>query len=150
MSYDNAMSAIDAANGPTYLSPLFSLGLDIDLSAYGITGGSVAAGILTGNSNKGLDLCAYMMACQGVGIGAAGGVYLSGTVTNDSPASGSSYYGGATTDVGLVANGAVTVLSEMNGEDDPMHLSTTLSGGFGGGEFSGLITCQQYTKCIVN
>jgi len=150
MSYEDAIAAIDAANGPTYSPLLFSLGLDVGLSAYGIAGGSVAAGILTGNGDKGLDLCAYAMACEGGGIGVAGGASLSGTVTNAPPTSGSSYYKGATTDVGLVANGAVTVLSELNGVDDPMHISATLSGGLGGGEFTGLITCQQYTKCIVN
>ncbi|EIN3200970.1 RHS repeat protein [Salmonella enterica] len=150
MSYEDATAAIDAANGPTYSSLLFSLSLDVGLSAYGITGGSVAAGILTGNGDNGLDLCAYAMACQGGGIGAAGGASLSGTVTNAPPTSGVSYYKGVTTDVGLVANGAVTVLSESNGVDDPMHISATLSGGLGGGEFTGFITCQQYTKCIVN
>ncbi|EAZ8172087.1 RHS repeat protein [Salmonella enterica] len=150
MSYEDATAAIDAANGPTYSSLLFSLSLDVGLSAYGITGGSVAAGILTGNGDNGLDLCAYAMACQGGGIGAAGGASLSGTVTNAPPTSGVSYYKGGTTDVGLVANGAVTVLSESNGVDDPMHISATLSGGLGGGEFTGFITCQQYTKCIVN
>ncbi|EHX0166787.1 RHS repeat protein, partial [Salmonella enterica] len=137
MSYEDATAAIDAANGPTYSSLLFSLSLDVGLSAYGITGGSVAAGILTGNGDNGLDLCAYAMACQGGGIGAAGGASLSGTVTNAPPTSGVSYYKGVTTDVGLVANGAVTVLSESNGVDDPMHISATLSGGLGGGEFTG-------------
>ncbi len=150
MSYDGATAAIDAANGPTYSPLLFSLSIDIGVSAYGITGGSLAAGIITGNNDKGLDLCAYAMACQGVGIGEAEGISISGTVTNAPPTSGSSYYRGVTTNVGFIANGAITTLTELNGTDDPTHVSTTLSGGVGGGDFSGAITCQQYTKCIEN
>lgn len=89
--FDNrATAAIDAANGPKYSPLLFSLSLDIGTSAYDITGGNFAARIITGNSNKGLDLCAYAMACQDVGIGAAGGISVSGTVTNAPPTSGSS------------------------------------------------------------
>ena len=50
--------------------------------------------------------------------------------------------------MGLVANGAITVLSELNKTGDPTHISATLSGELGGG--SGVLTCQQHTKCIVN
>ena len=150
MSYEEASATIDTANGPTYPPLLFSLGLDVGVSAYGITGGSATAGILTGNGDKGLDLCAYAMACQGVGIGAAGGASLSGTITNSPPSSGTSYYGGAITEIGLVGNGAVTILSELNKEEDSAHISATLSGGVGGGSFNGILTCQQYTKCRVN
>lgn len=75
---------------------------------------------------------------------------LSGTFTNAPPSSGASYYIGATIDVGLMANGAVTVLSEINKKEDPTHISATLSGGVGGGGFTGIVTWQQYTKCIIN
>ncbi|EAA7242773.1 RHS repeat protein [Salmonella enterica subsp. salamae] len=150
MSYDEGIQTLKDLSGPHYSPPLFSISLDGGLSGYGIAGGSVAVGVLTGNGDKGLDLCTYIMSCEGAGIGAAGGASISGTVTNAPPSSGSSYYKGATTDVGLVANGAVTVLSEINGKEDPTHISATLSGGIGGGGFTGVVTCQQYTKCIVN
>ncbi len=150
MSYEEGVQTLTDLSGPHYSPPLFSISADGSLSAYGITGGSIAAGLLAGNGNKGLDLCAYIMSCEGAGIGAAGGVSLSGTVTNAPPSSGKSFYKGVTTDVGFIANGAVTVLSEINKKEDPINISTTLGGGLGGGEFTGLITCQQYTKCIVN
>lgn len=49
-----------------------------------------------------------------------------------------------------MANSAVKVLFEINKKEDPTHISATLSGGVGGGGFTGIVTCQQYTKCIVN
>ncbi|HAU4369569.1 TPA: hypothetical protein F6W26_16745 [Citrobacter amalonaticus] len=150
ISYDEGIQTLKDLSGPHYSPSLFSISLDGGLSAYGITGGSVSVGVLTGNGDKGLDLCVYMMSCEGLGIGAAGGASLYGTATNAPSSSGSSNYIGGTTDVGLVANGVVTILSELNKKEDPVHISTTLSGGVGGGGFSGIITCQQYTKCIVN
>ena len=90
------------------------------------------------------------MACQGVGGGAAGAVSLSGTISNAHPSSGMTILSGATTDVGFIINGSETGLVEINGNNDPINLSATLGAGVGGGEFSGGITCQQYTRCVVN
>lgn len=150
MSYDDGASAIQEQSGPHYSPPIFSISADGGVSAYGIFGGSAVVGVLTGNGDKGLDLCGYIMACQGVGAGAAAGVSITGTASNAPPSSGTSYYGGATTNVGLIANGAITLLSELNKTEDPTHLSGSFGGGLGGGTYSGVITCQQYTKCIVN
>lgn len=150
MSYEDGVAAIDAATGPYYSPLIFSSSLDVGVAAYGITGGSIALGILTGNGDKGLDLCAYIMACQGVGAGASGAASISGTVSNAPPSSGVSYSSGATTDVGFLLNGSATGLVEMNGKNDPLHWSATAAGGLGAGEFAGVLTCQQYTRCIVN
>jgi RHS repeat-associated protein len=150
MSYGDGARAIQEQSGPHYSPPIFSVSADGGVSAYGIFGGSVSAGITTGNGDKGLDICVYITNCQGAGTGAAGGASISGSVSNAPPGSGVSYYGGATTDVGFLVNGAATVLTELNKNGDPVHISTGLSGGVGGGSFGGLITCQQYTKCLVN
>ncbi|WP_350318940.1 RHS repeat-associated core domain-containing protein, partial [Lelliottia wanjuensis] len=150
MSYEDTAAAIEVANGPHYSPPLFSMSVDGGLSAYGIFGGSVSAGVTTGNGDKGLDLCTYFTACQGAGAGASAGASVSASVSNAPPGSGVSYYGGATTDVGFIANGTATVLSEINKKEDPTHISLGVAGGIGGGSFSGVVTCQQNTKCVVN
>ena len=150
MSYEDASAAIDAANGPTYSPLLFSVSADVGVSGYGILGGSFSGGVLTGNSDKGLDLCVYTMPCQGIGGGAASGISLSGTISNAPPSSGITILTGVTSDVGFIINGSATGLVEINDKNDPVNLSATLAGGVGGGAFSGGITCQQYTHCIVN
>ncbi|MCE0824813.1 hypothetical protein LVQ78_01970 [Buttiauxella sp. A2-C2_NF] len=150
MSYEEASATIDAANGPTYSPLLFSVSADAGVSGYGVFGGSFSGGVLTGNGDKGLDLCSYLMACQGVGGGAAGAISLSGTISNAPPSSGMTILSGATTDVGFIINGSTTGLVEINGSNGPINLSATLAAGVGGGTFSGGITCQQYTRCIVN
>jgi RHS repeat-associated protein len=147
---DQIAAALDVANGPLYSPPEFSLSVDVGIAGYGFLGGSIAAGIVTGNNGKGLDLCAYLMACQGAGVGISGAASISGTVSNAPPTSGVSYLSGATTDIGFLLNGTATNLLEINGSDKPLNISSTLGAGLGGGSFTGGLTCQQYTRCVLN
>ncbi|SQA67617.1 Cell wall-associated polypeptide CWBP200 [Yokenella regensburgei] len=60
MSYGDGARAIQEQSGPHYSPPIFSVSADGGVSAYGIFGGSVSAGITTGNGDKGLEyLCIY-------------------------------------------------------------------------------------------
>lgn len=84
MSYDNSAASIDVANGPTYLPPTCSLSVDIGGSLDTFSGGSFATEISIGTNNRASgnsDICAYYILCEHSGVGIAGGLSISGTIS---------------------------------------------------------------------
>ncbi len=84
MSYDDATAAIDAANRPTYLPPSGSLSVDVGGSLDAFSGGGFATGISIGTNDRASgnsDVCAYYILCDHSGVGFAGGLSISGTIS---------------------------------------------------------------------
>lgn len=124
-----------------------TLSLDGSLSGHGIGGGSVSIGGAVGK--KGSDnlpnLCFYIMTCQTLGPGAAGGIGINGTASNAAPTTGQTYSVGGFGTGGFLGKFGGSVLSNIN---KPSEVSLTGSIGLGGGGAGGVMTCQQYQYCV--
>lgn len=124
-----------------------SLSLDGSLSGHGIGGGSVSLGGTVGK--KGSDnlpnFCFYIMTCQTLGPGAAGGIGINGTASNAAPTTGQTYSVGGFGTGGFLGKFGGSVLSNIN---KPSEVSVTGGIGLGGGGAGGVMTCQQYQYCV--
>ncbi|SQH38399.1 core protein [Salmonella enterica] len=146
MSYDNAAAAIDAANGPTYLPPSGSLSVDIGGALDAFSGGSFATGISIGTNDRASgnsDVCAYYILCDHSGVGFAGGLSISGTI------SGGGISPGETKSKGVIYSGGLLgKLSGSGAKDTAGNYSGALSVGPGLGVFGGELTCSQVSRCL--
>ncbi|UKJ21428.1 RHS repeat-associated core domain-containing protein [Enterobacter mori] len=146
MSYDDATTAIDAANGPTYLPPSGSLSVDIGGSSDAFSGGSFATGISIGANDRASgnsDICAYYIVCDHSGVGFAGGLAISGTI------SGGGIFPGETKSKGVIYSGGL--LGKLSGsgvKNSAENYSGSLSAGPGVGFFGGELTCSQVSRCL--
>ncbi|EMK0349812.1 TPA: hypothetical protein U2L42_000426 [Citrobacter amalonaticus] len=145
MSYDNSAASIDVANGPTYLPPTCSLSVDIGGSLDTFSGGSFATEISIGTNNRASgnsDICAYYILCEHSGVGIAGGLSISGTI------SGGGIFPGETKSKGIIHSGRL--LGKFSGsgtKDSAGNYSGALSTGPGLGIFGGKLTCSQISRC---
>ncbi len=146
MSYDDVTTAIDAANGPTYLPPSGSLSFDAGGSLDVFSGGSFATGISIGTNNRATgnsDVCAYYILCEHSGIGFAGGLSISGTI------SGGGISPDETKSKGVIYSGGL--LGKFSGsgvKDSAGNYSESLSVGPGLGVFGGELTYSQVSRCL--
>ncbi|MDI3359391.1 RHS repeat-associated core domain-containing protein, partial [Lelliottia sp. V89_13] len=146
---DQASAVLNTMPGPHYAPIEGTASVDISISADGMAGGGLAVGASIGK-NPGSDLadiCAYLTACQHMGAGVAGGIGINGSLSNAGPSSG------VTKSIGeIVTGGALGDYTIANATDLSNPTNNTISGGvgIGGGGFTGLMTCQTYTKCLIN
>ncbi|HFK3157136.1 TPA: RHS repeat-associated core domain-containing protein, partial [Citrobacter sedlakii] len=146
MSYADAATAIDAANGPTYLPPSGSLSVDVGGALDAFSGGNFAAGISIGTNEKASgnsDVCAYYILCDHSGVGFAGGLSVSGSISGGSISPGETKSKGVIYSGGLLGKFAATGAKDLAG-----NYSGSLSFGPGLGVFGGELTCSQVSRCL--
>jgi RHS repeat-associated protein len=148
----NAASGLARGDGygnSWYLDTNGTASLDLSLSADGMVGGSFAAGLSTGKEAGTYipDLCAYLTACQHLGVGIATSVALTGSVSNAAPSSGITKTIGVLATGGALGDGAIAGTVDLN---NPKNATASAGVGVGAGVFAGFITCQTYTKCTIH
>lgn len=110
------------------------------------SGGSFATEISIGTNNRASgdsDICAYYILCEHSGVGIAGGLSISGTI------SGGGIFPGETKSKGIIHSGRL--LGKFSGsgtKDSAGNYSGALSAGPGLGVFGGELTCSQISRCV--
>ncbi len=123
-----------------------SVSVSAGASGHVIAGGGGSVGITVGKHKDQYipRICIYIQTCQTLGPGAAGGVDLSGTLSNAGPSTGVTYSGGGFGTGGYLGEGSGSVQVNLK---NPNEVSFTGGIGIGGGAAGGAMTCQQYQWC---